>query len=84
VTEQYPGMDCGAPIGPEAVSDLAEHDGGSDFLLGAVVGCWHLAVGEEDKELAAPSFDLTLQRVTRRVCSGRALLQSFRPDRRPV
>ena len=47
------GVDFRPPLRPEAVGDLAEHDGGSDFLLRAVVGRRHPAVLEEDEELAA-------------------------------
>ncbi len=55
------GMDLRAPVGSEAIGDLAEDDGRPDFALGDVVGGRHAPVGEEDEELGAPRLDLTLE-----------------------
>ena len=54
-------MNGGAPSGAEAVGDLSEHDGGPDLALAGIVGGGHLAIGQEQEELAAPALDLLLQ-----------------------
>ncbi len=54
-------MDLGAPVGSEAVCDLAEHDRGTDLALRYVVGRRDVAVVEEDEELAPPGLDLLEQ-----------------------
>lgn len=59
-----------SPVGSEAVGDLAEDYGRADFLLAAVVGRRHAAVGEEDEELASPLLDLALQLAFGRMGSG--------------
>jgi hypothetical protein len=64
--ESGEGVNVGAPEGPEAVGDLAEDDAGPERAFGAVVGGWDLAVGDEGKELAAPSLGLPPERSTGR------------------
>lgn len=47
------GEELDAPIGTEAVGDLAEDDAGAQVALGAVVGAGHLAVGDEGEQVVA-------------------------------
>ena len=51
------GIESGAPLGSEAVGDLAEDDAGAERLLGAVVGGRDGAIGDEDKEVLAETLD---------------------------
>ena len=54
-------MDAWSPVGSKAVGYFAEDHGGADFPLTDVVGRWHTASAEEDKELAAPRLALPLR-----------------------
>src|ERR1700750_1149379 len=65
-------MDLGAPVRPEAVGDLSEHDRGTDLALGYVIGGRNLAVGEEYEELAPPGLDLLEQHLSCRMGNGHA------------
>ena len=63
-------QDAGSPVGAEAVRDLAEGHGRADFLLAAIVGRRHAAVGETDEELAPPGLDQALQLASGRMGGG--------------
>ena len=51
------GIESGAPLGSEAIGDLAEDDAGPKCLLGAVIGRRDGAVGDEDEEVLAEALD---------------------------
>ena len=55
------GIELGAPRGAEAVGDLAEGDAGPQRALGAIVGWWNVAVGDEDEQVAADFLDSDLE-----------------------
>ncbi len=47
------GEDLAAPVGTEAVGDLAQDDTGTQSTIGSVVGVGDRAVGDEDEEVGA-------------------------------
>lgn len=55
------GEELGAPVGYEAVGDLAEDGGGPEGLLGAAVGWRDRPIGHDDEEMGAVLEGLAVQ-----------------------
>src|ERR1700680_3702537 len=59
------GVEVCAPSGAETVRDFAKDDARSQRLLGAVVGRWDVAIGDEDKQVLAEALDDPLELLPR-------------------
>jgi len=58
------GVEFGAPLGSEAVGDLAEDDARARRPLRTVVGRWDRAVGDEHEQVLADLLDDPLELLT--------------------